>query len=174
MNVVMEGASLTDKGKLFNVDESATVNALLPSWRQFYFTEQRGRRMVQSVAANLRWVVCGTYWTTELGQTWRVVPCRQWGTIWMLYVSHRQPVKIVSQGRCDVIILSHAHDDACLYLTLSHQMLTPFWGYRIEFSVSTWIIYDQLCFDHITPTLRDLLQCGLTNLTLTLWTLYAT
>ena len=25
---------------------------------------------------------------------------------------HRQPVKFVSQGRCDVIILSHARDDA--------------------------------------------------------------
>ena len=41
-----------------------------------------------------------------------VVPCRQSGTTDCYTLGHRQPVKLISQGRCDVFILLHVCDDA--------------------------------------------------------------
>ena len=65
MNVVMEGASLTDSGKLFHAVGPATMNALLLSSRQFRGTKrsphvaERNRDRYCVVLLRLKEIDCG-------------------------------------------------------------------------------------------------------------------
>ena len=90
---------------------------LVLRWRMLYcqvydeFVEQEGRCTLQSAAT------IGSVWQLLDDRTQRckkdscrVVPCKT--TFECYALSHRQSVKFVFQGKCDVIILSHARGDA--------------------------------------------------------------